>query len=139
MTNVKLPWSRNKQLKDESLKKPIGLVQAYVRIKNGPMEHLNYNMLWEMPFYSQVISMDYCQKSKLLVCGTDLGLMKMIEVDTKKPGTRVIKNEVEVHSARIMGISIDYKRNIIFSISEDKTLKVVAIGVGEVLSGIKLE
>lgn len=99
------------------------------------MEHLNYNMLWEMPFYSQVISMDYCRSSKLLACGTDDGWIKIIEVDTKNAGTRVIKTELQIHKGRVMGISIDYKRKIVFTISEDRRLKVFAIGAGGVLSG----
>lgn len=101
------------------------------------MEHKNYEKLWDSVFYSQVISMVYCKKTKLLACGTDNGYIRVIEVDPKNPKTRIIKQDTQIHKARIMGIAIDYKRKLIFSISEDKTFKVFTLASTGILNGKK--
>ena len=62
----------------------------------------------------------------------------MISVDTQNPLNYKEMISNDVHSARIMGVWIDGIRNLVYTISEDKTLKVLDIKMKQIIAEVNV-
>lgn len=140
LTNIPMPWDKNVK-KDEALL-AVGGLEAWGRVKRGG-DKFYYEKLWLKTLKSQVICLHYSQKLQLIGVGCDsgeLGLFLLDKEDPFKVDQLVLQ---KVHTSRIMKLYINHKEKVIYTIGEDKMLRVFDIDAnaitGEVtVSGKKL-
>jgi len=75
------------------------------------------------------------KKLKILAVGSDDGYLRVFMINFKSFKSVVAKYEKEMHKGRLMEIFIDVKRKLIFTIGEDKFLRVFCIATGGIMSG----
>lgn len=124
ITNLNMPWDK-KTDKDQVLL-AVGNLEAWGRVKKGSDKY-NYERLWLKTFKSQAICLDLNQKLNILAIGCDNGFLNVFEIDPSDPLKYSEITSEKVHTARIMRVHIDDKQGMIYTIGEDKYLRVYDI------------
>lgn len=124
LTNIPMPWDKAGK-KDEALL-AVGGVEAWGRVKRGG-DTFNYEKLWLKTLKSQAICLYYNPKMHLIGVGCDSGELGLFLLDKEDP-FKVDQLVLEkIHSSRIMRLHISHKEKQVFTISEDKMLRVFDI------------
>ena len=92
--------------------------------KAGLAKNLGYERVVQIGFDSQVICLNYNKSMQLLGVGTDQGQIKIYNFNLKRPTEIKLKDMLPLHNARVMSIVICDRRELMYSIGEDKYLKV---------------
>lgn len=138
LTNIHMPWDKN--VKSDEALLAVGGLEAWGRVKRGG-DKFYYEKMWLKTLKSQAICLDYNEKLQLIAIGCDSGELGLFLLDKSDP-FKVDQLALEkIHSARIMRVNIDHKAKMIYTISEDKMLRVFDIEakgvVGEVMASSK--
>ena len=82
--------------------------------------------------------MSWSESISSLAIGFDSGEFEVLQIDTQNPlSYKEVLTSVP-HKCRIMGIWLDGIRNLLYTISEDKTLKVFDMKVKNVVAEITI-
>ena len=100
----------------------IGSVECWQLKKKKGSDASVYAKLWSVSFKSQAICLHFCAKAKILAVGCDDGTIVPIDLNPKKPSNFNEQRPYQIHKGRVMGIWIDYKSKLMYSIGEDKNL-----------------
>ncbi len=133
ITNLNMPWDKKTE-KDQVLL-AVGNLEVWAKMKKGT-DRFYYERLFLKTFKSQAICMDYNEKLGLIAIGLDNGFIAVFTFDRSDP-TKIgeLVNE-KVHSARVMRIVLDERTGLMYSIGEDKFLKVMDIKSTTVISEV---
>lgn len=136
LNNTKFVWSKGEGdgIKKET-KKAVGTISCWAKIRNTPLLHENYEIMWQAELSSQAICMKVSRKLKMIAVGSDDGFLRVFLIDLNQPKTVVAKYEKEMHKGRLMDLYIDSKRKVIFTIGEDKFLRTFCIATGGIMNG----
>lgn len=124
LTNMNMPWDK-KHEKDMVLL-AVGNLEAWYKKKKGGND-FHYERLFLKTFKSQAICLAFSEELNLIAVGCDNGQMGVFLLDKKDPQKFTELFLDKVHTDRIMRIFIDHKTKMIYSIGEDKFLKVYNI------------
>ena len=80
-----------------------------------------YEKLAQYFFKSQAICLDYSKKKEKIVVGLDNGNIVCIDYNHDSEKNIKVVFDRQIQKKRIMGVSVDHKRNCVYSISEDKS------------------
>lgn len=121
VTNLNMPW--DKKTDKEVVLLAVGNLEAWVRNKKSGGE-FHYERLWLKTFKTQAICLDLCEKLNLIAVGCDNGTLAVFELDRRDPLQFSELLSEKIHNARIMKVRINEKEGLIYTISEDKHLKI---------------
>eukprot|EP01016_Furgasonia_blochmanni_P016033 TRINITY_DN1907_c0_g2_i1.p1 TRINITY_DN1907_c0_g2~~TRINITY_DN1907_c0_g2_i1.p1 ORF type:complete len:431 (-),score=134.84 TRINITY_DN1907_c0_g2_i1:297-1589(-) len=130
LTNMKLPWE--KDLKTTVV--TVGAVECYLCTSKT---ELRFDRSWSRTFPSQLICIYWDQSSCSLGVGLDSGQIDVLKVSAEL--NYIKHNQVlsaKIHAARVMGIYIEYITGYLYSIGEDKRLKVTDIMKNEIVADV---
>lgn len=137
IANKRLPWKKKKptiETLQEQNKKKIANLELHAKGKNDLNEKA-YLKVWEQNFPSQAICLAYEAKLGMIAVGTDDGCIYWFTWDpeTKMEEVKLVFLK-EVHKKRVMNIWFDHKRQMVFSIGEDKYLRSYSTATKEPLT-----
>lgn len=132
ITNMNMPWDK----KTDQVLLSVGVLEAWLQSKKG-MEEYSYERLWHKNFKSQAICIHYNEDLGMIFSGCDNGDIIGLKFKIKSPlKYKEILNE-KIHAKRVMGLFTDTKRQLLFSISEDKFLNVYNLRSDSLTAGKK--
>lgn len=73
----------------------------------------------------------------LAAVGTDDGVIRIFEINYGDLKKTSLKSERQIHKGRLMDMWIDSKRQLVFTIGEDKYLRTFCLQTGSILNGNK--
>lgn len=114
VSNSKMPWEKDTGVKEKVLLE-VGSVESWAASGNG------YTKKWAKYYPSQAICMEYSQAGDKVFVGLDDGILDMLRVTPTQFEDQMC---VKIHQARVMGIYYDSINSIVYTISEDKTLRI---------------
>ena len=117
VTNMNLPWEKNKG----QVLLSVGVLEVWVQSKK--QDGFSFDRLWAKSFKSQAICIGWNEALSCISAGCDDGTVQILRIDTEQPMKYKELYSGKVHNGRVMGMYIDGIRNLLFTISEDKTLK----------------
>ena len=99
----------------------------------------NHERLWSIPFASQAICMFYEPSCSIVVVGLDEGKVVAVQV---KPESNFMKFDTlldqKVHQARVMGVAYDSITSHVYSVGEDKFLKVTKLNDQQIVATFQI-
>ena len=104
----------------------VGHLEAYVKKKKADDDYF-YEQVWLKPFKSQTISIDFSQSLNYVAVGCDDGTISISKLDQSDPTKREDYFNEKVHSARVMRVLFAESQNVLYSIGEDKMLRVIEL------------
>ena len=119
ITNISFPWE-----KDTGAHVTVGALVVYSVDKN-PKEEIEWQFerKWAKSYPYQTNILFWELNTKLLCIGMDDGNIHILRLPLEYKFMQYEEvASLKFHSARIMGIAIDYKKNFLVSIGEDKKL-----------------
>ena len=136
LTNATFPWE-----KQAGTHVTVGALLVY-RVTR-PADFFGdwkYDRLWVKSFPVQTNTMCWEASLKLLAIGMDDGKISCLRIS---PEHKYLQYEeyctLKAHTARVMGLAIDGKKNLIFSVAEDKKFKITDISYQESHTDIQVE
>lgn len=130
ITNMNMPWDK----KTDQVLLSVGVLEAWLQSKKG-MEEYSYERLWHKNFKSQAICIHYNENLGSIFSGCDNGDIVGLKFNIKSPTKfKEILNE-KVHAKRVMGLFTDTKRQLLFSIGEDKFMNVFNLKTNSLTAG----
>jgi WD40 repeat protein len=99
--------------------------------KNGDQ---NFEKIWTRAFKSPAVCLSWCAGLNYLVVGCEDGTLVPIEVKPESPMNYTELREYKLHKDAVSGSYIDVKKNYMYSISEDKYLRVFDFKTKEVIA-----
>jgi WD40 repeat protein len=140
ITNISMPWDKSGK-KDEALF-AVGGIEIWGKVKKK-QDGYTYDRHWVKSLKSQAICLSYNEQLRMLAIGCDSGELGLYLVNKDEPS--IVDQLVleKIHSSRIMRVHIDNGQKKVYTISEDRMLRVFDIEakgvIGEVaVSGKKL-
>lgn len=128
-----MPWDKKK----DQVLLSVGVLEAWIQNKKGAEEY-NYQRLWHKNFKSQAICIKWDEELNIVAAGCDNGTLVLLSFNPSSPlKYREVLNQ-KIHQARIMGLYIDSKRNLVFTIGEDKYLRCTDIKFKDISSNCKV-
>jgi len=120
LTNMKMPWEKEVP---PGTTVTVGAVECY--LQTGKLEDVKFEKLWTKTFQTQVIVLYWDQATCHLLVGKDDGSVTILKVSSE---LNYIKYDevmtLKQHSARVMGVFLESISEHIYSIGEDKRLKI---------------
>jgi WD40 repeat protein len=133
VTNLNMPWDK-KTDKDQVLL-AVGNLEAWIRTKKGT-DKFYYERLYLKTFKSQAICLEFNEKLGLVAVGLDNGVISINLFERNNPHNTSEVFGDKVHSGRVMRILVDERHGLLYSVGEDKYLRVLdlksKVVVGEV-------
>lgn len=122
-TNFSFPWDKPKT--DDTIKIAVGVLECWARKEPDPSSP--YEKLWVRHFKSQCICLAFSEELRLVAVGCDNGQLTLIKLDDQDHTKYSLYSSQNIHAARIMKIVIDEQNNALYTIGEDRYLKVFSL------------
>lgn len=132
LTNVNLPWEKNKQ--DTQTYATVGAVLFYWVGVEGDGKTWNFTRIWAKNFPSQTNVMLYCATLKQLIVGLDSGKIHVYQITESAWGNPTGLEEIaelKTHAKWVMGLSYDPDLRYLTSIGEDGFMRVTDLSTKE--------
>jgi hypothetical protein len=101
---------------------PGGLETWVLKGKKGGEQ--NYEKIWCRAFKSPAWSLSWNAEMSYLIVGCDDGTIVPIEIDVESPMQYTELREYKVHKSTVIGTHILTEKNQMYSVGEDKYLRV---------------
>lgn len=118
ISNFSFPWDKTKA-EDKSL--PVGTLECWAKIDET--NQFGYEKLWIKHLTSQCICISFSEELTTVAVGCDDGSITFLKLSVESP-TKFEQYSKVVHSARVMSLSFNSAKNLLYSIGEDKCIKV---------------
>ncbi|EGR33250.1 PX domain protein [Ichthyophthirius multifiliis] len=120
LTNMKMPWEKEQPQTLLS----VGTLECWIQQQKS--DKFQFDRVWSLAYPSQAICMHWEPISQILTIGLDEGKIHQIKVPQDYQFLRFEKVlEYQPHEYRIMGVHYDNINDIIYTCSEDKTIKTI--------------
>lgn len=103
-------------------------------LKDTKGQEQSYEKIWTRAFQSAAWNLSWNQELNYLIIGCEDGTIVPIEIDIKNPMTYTELREYKIHKDSVVGSHIDAKKNTMYSIGEDKYLRVFDFKSKEVVN-----
>ena len=120
-----MPWSRKPKL-DPTPKRVVGMLTLHHKRRNN-LNVMEYVKEWEIPLKNQIISLTYSKEMKMIAAGMDGGAILVLNFDVERCDVYKEWFYQHVHTGRVMDLWLDPNKGYLFSIGEDKYLRVYDI------------
>lgn len=100
-----------------------GSLESWI-YKGGDSGEVNFEKLWNRSFNKEAFTMYWCESMSYLAIGLDDGTIVPIEIDIDNPTKYTELRDYKIHKGRVNGIFIDPEREFMFSVGDDKYLRV---------------
>jgi WD40 repeat protein len=123
-----MPWKKNKKkaIDEEDIpgkQKKVGVLEFWHERRDN-LNDLRYQKIWEVPFKSQAICLRHNREIEMIAVGLDNGGIFVVEWNIEDPDQYKSVIFKQIHQKRVMTIWFDPKRKHLYSVGEDKYLKV---------------
>jgi WD40 repeat protein len=118
ISNFSFPWDKKKETNKD---KPVGALECWARIEDS--SEFTYEKKWIKQLTSQCICLCFSEELMLVVVGCDDGSFTYLKLSGDDP-SKYDQNQATIHTGRIMALSINAKRNLLYTIGEDKYVKI---------------
>jgi hypothetical protein len=110
-----------------------GSLETWV-LKSSKGSEQNYEKIWSRAFKSPAQSLSWNADLNYLIIGCDDGTIVPIEIDVESPMQYTELREYKIHKSKVVDTWIDAERNFMYSIGEDKYLRVFDFKTKEVIN-----
>ncbi len=90
-----------------------------------------YDKLVQYFFNSQAICIAYNKKTETIVVGLDNGNIACLGYNSESGSEIKLIFNKQIHKKRVMGVHINHKKGLIYSIGEDKSLVYCSVENGQ--------
>ena len=101
-----------------------GSLETWVRKDESSSQEWNFEKLWVRSFPAHANCLYWCEDKNYLLVGLDNGFIVPIEINVDEPTTYTELRDYKIHTSRVTGIYLDSERDLMFSVGEDKNLRV---------------
>jgi len=126
--NFSFPWDKPKEQDNVSL--AVGSLECWAKPAEGI--DIAYERLWTKSLKSQAICFGFSEVLKLVAVGCDDGSVTILKLSDQAPTKFSDFYISRLHDSRVMKMVFDEKKNCLYSVSEDKFLKILNLSKKEV-------
>ena len=110
-----------------------GSLETYIQKQNTDGE-FHFEKLWCRSFKKEASMIFWSEPMDYLVVGLEDGTVIPIEIDLENPMKYTELKDYKIHKGRVTGAFIDAERELMFTVGDDKFLKVFDFKTKTVLS-----
>lgn len=110
-----------------------GSLETWV-VKDQKSSEKTFEKIWSRPFKSPAQSLSWNADLNYLIIGCEDGLVVPIEIDIKQPMQYTELREYKIHKGKVTGSFIDAQKNLMYTIGEDKYLRVFDFKTKEIIN-----
>lgn len=127
-----VPFALGKSSKNSSIS-PVGIIEVWLQNSSClDTDGFGYEKLVQHFFKSQAICIDYNKKVEKIVVGLDNGHIVCLKYNHDSGRNIELVFDKQIHKKRVMGVHINHKKGLIYSIGEDKSFVCSSIENGQV-------
>lgn len=132
ITNVTFPWEKQ----SGSTHVTVGALLVYRYTPKEGTKDYKFDRLWVKSYPVQTNVLCWNPAMKMLAIGMDDGKIHCLKVSTEH---KYMQYEefcaLKTHTARVMGLALDQKKNTLFSVAEDMKFKITDLSYQEAHTG----
>lgn len=126
-----VPFALMKTKSNQSIS-PVGILEVWLQKSEcQDIDGFGYEKLVQYFFSSQAICVDYNKKTETIVVGLDNGYIACLGYNSESGSEIKLLFNKQIHKKRVMGIHINHKKGLIYSIGEDKSLVYCSVENGQ--------
>lgn len=128
-SNFSFSWGSKK---DESSLTAIGSLECWSKV-DPEDDSWAYEKLWVKNLKSQSICLNFSEALRMIAVGCDDGSVVILSLSPDDPKKYSEHYSKQLHEGRVMKLVIDHQRKMMYSIGEDKQLRILNLQTKEVV------